>query len=313
MSLVLAAFLCLQGPATQPSRLVFEIRPVLDLDAHVRALAGGGGAIPEALQPAVAAARTVENVLGRDLLRWGVMLGATAGCDTADEVLRAFLGRSIALRATALEYGAALRDVEPAFLESLWPERRALIEAALARLTTDFTPREAQCLAFHLESLGMRDPGIAIPVALTATAPFPGAVTYRGVGDRGVAFVAVEGQDGSQLFETVLHEATHAFDLAAGEASVLFALQRRLEEAGVGPRDRRLRELPHALMFVQSAASIRRTVAHEHVDYGVVSGLYTRLGPAAEIVRGIWVDHLEGSVGRDEALASIVEEALALR
>lgn len=322
----LVAALCLQAPGVSPpgeaTRLVFEVRPILDLDAAVRTLAGASGDVPEALRPAVEAARAVEDVLGRDLLRWGPLLGATAGCESAEDVLRAFeglpdtfdlLGRAVPLRETALAYGEALVAVEPAFLETLWPERRARIEAGRARIEAEFVPKEAACLAFHLESLGMRDPGLAIPVALTATAPFPGAVTFRGPGGRGVSFVSVDGHDGTQLLEIALHEATHALDLAAGEDSVLSALRRRLEAAGVGPRDRIGRDLPHTLMFVQSAASIRRTVDPEHLDYGVVSGLYERLGPVAEVVRGIWIDHLEGELPRDEALDALVREALGRR
>lgn len=325
---VLAAVLALQAAespaatATEPTRLVFEVRPVLDLDALVRSLASNAGDVPEELRPAVDAARAVESVLGRDLLRWGPMLGAMAGCDTAEDVLHAFeglpesfelLGRPVALRATALDYGAALAAVEPAFLETQWPDRRVRIEAARARIQAGFVPKEAGCLAFHLESLGMHDPGLSIPVALTATAPFPGAVTFRGPDGRGVSFVSVDGHDGTQLFEVALHEATHALDLAAGEDSVFAALRRGLEAAGVGPRDRIGRDLPHTLMFVQSAASIRRMVDPDHQDYGQVSGLYERLEPVAEIVRGIWGDHLEGNVSRDEALDALVHEALAAR
>ena len=75
--------------------------------------------------------------------------------------------------------------------------------------------------------------------------------------------------------------------------------------AGIDPRDRS-RDLPHALMFVQSAESIRRVIAPEHVDYGVVEGVYERFGTTAEEVRGAWVEHLEGALGCDEALASMV-------
>ena len=157
----------------------------------------------------------------------------------------------------------------------------------------------------------MKDPGLALPVYLVGDAPFPGAVTVRGEGGRGVSFVAVNGLEESQLFEIVLHEVTHSLDLAAGEHSAFGELRTALEKAGVDARDRRLRDLPHALMFVQSAESIRRRVDPAHRDYGEVEQLYARMGADTESMRGFWRDHLEGKLERGAALDSIAAGSIA--
>jgi hypothetical protein len=217
------------------------------------------------------------------------------------------------LRAGGARIAAALALAEPAFLArepgaETWSAHAASIAAARARWDEHVAPKERELLRYHLESLGMADPGLAIPVYLVAAAPQPGAVTHLDDQGRGVCFVSVgekSGTAGSQLFETVLHEATHALDVAS-QTSVLGDLRRALEAVGVGPRERAFRDLPHTLMFVQAAESVRRQVDPGHQDYGDVSGYYGRV-PRSELVRGFWRDHLGGKLSRAEAVAGIVE------
>jgi hypothetical protein len=219
----------------------------------------------------------------------------------------------VALRAGATKIATALAEAEPAFLngpgpdgkDSLWKQHDQALGAALARWERDVAPKEAELLAFHLKSLGMADPHLTVPVYLTAEGPWPGAVTHYDDAGKGVCFVGLEETEGSQLYETVLHEVTHALDIAAGDASVLGELRKRLEAAGLSRRDRAMRDLPHTLMFVQAAESVRRVVATGHQDYGVVSAYYSRV-PTAELVRGFWSDHLAGKLTLEEALDGIV-------
>jgi len=303
------------------TRLDFRESPVVDLFYLSRALAADATAeVPPALAGAAKAAHELNGALGGSFLAWGPVAGLLPGCESASDVTRAFAGvpetfevrpgTSVKLREHALALAGAMEAAEPTYLAEIWPAHRKEVAGARARLAEGFEPKEAACIAFHLERLGMKDPGLAIPVYLTVRAPFPGAVTHRGVGGRGVCFVSVRDAEGSQLFETVLHEATHALDVALPGASVLEDLRGRLEKAGLGPRDPVLRDLPHTLMFVQAAESIRRTVDPEHEDYGDVSDYYERAGPLAEAVRGLWRDHLEGKLTREEALDALVEAAV---
>ena len=44
-------------------------------------------------------------------------------------------------------------------------------------------------------------------------------------------------------------------------------------------------------------------------DYGEVEKVYERMGPAAELVRGSWLDYLDGKTTREPALDAIAAEA----
>lgn len=300
-----------------PTHIVFHSSPALDLYFLARQASAPGATnpLPE-LAPAIEAVRALDKQLGGSMLAFAPLDGLLPGCQNVADVTAAFArapetltprgpaGIPVELRKGALAIAAALAEAEPAHAR-LWPERAARIEAARQRWNEHVAPKERALLDFHLASLGLQDPGLALPVFLVGDAPWPGAVTVRGEDGRGVSFVGVSGLEGSQFFEIVLHEATHSLDLAAGENSAFAELRAALEQAGLDARDRRLRDLPHALMFVQSAESIRRVIDPAHVDYGEREGVYARIGADAESMRGFWRDHLEGKLERAAALASI--------
>ncbi len=315
-TLVLSPLLCARIQETLPSapsvapqtRLVFEAQPTVDLYFYIRACASPEreAAPPAGFEAAVELVAALDRDLDRFFLAWGPLEGALNGVQSATDLERAFAdvpatlesrsGKSIALHERALE------------VARIWPEHRTAIADARELLERGFDEKQAECLAFHLRSLAMNDPGLEIPVYLVAEAPFPGAVTHRDDEGRGVCFVAVNGAEGSQLFETVLHEATHALDIAVNE-SVLGRLREKLAQKGVTQRDRAFRDLPHTLMFVQSAESIRRTVDPEHQDYGDVSGYYSRVSEATQLVRPAWKDFLDGKASLEETLERIASGA----
>jgi hypothetical protein len=122
-----------------------------------------------------------------------------------------------------------------------------------------------------------------------------------------VVFVSLADQEGPLLWEILLHELTHAFDLAAGDQDhALARLRTALETEGVERRDPRWRNLPHAVMFVQAGETVRRTLVPDHVHYGEVEGVYRRLPGAGDVVRPAWEAYLDGAATLDQAIRRIV-------
>lgn len=328
--LVLLAALALQTPAAPApaaqaapageTRIALSTSPALDFYFHVRSVATAGGKTTvEGFGPAVDAARELDKTLGGSFLAWGPLEGLLLGCQTAADIQRAFAaapatielrpGTSVPLREGALKLAAALVAAEPAFREP-WQRREPRIQEARARWEAQVGPKEKELLAFHIHGLTMPDPHVSVPVVLVLEAPFPGAVTHRGADGKGVCFVAVGNAPGSQLHEMILHEVTHALDLASVNDSALGELRFLLLGNGVAQTDKLVRDLPHLLMFVQSAESIRRVIDPAHEDYGERNKVYARMAPNAEIVRGFWREWLDGKSKGTEALEQIVASVL---
>jgi hypothetical protein len=294
------------------TRIVFHESPVIDLYYHVRV--AKDAAEDEAFAAASRAAQALDRALGGQALAWGPLDGRLSGCETAADLRAAFAsapekltlrgGTEIELRKGALELADALLEAEAAFAP-LWEARRSKLRAARSHWESAVGAKEKELLALHLELLGMNDPGIELPVFLVTEAPWPGALTVFDEQRRGVSFVAVSAGEGSKFLEIVLHEVTHSLDIASGERSAFGELRARMAKAGL-ERDRRLGDPAHTLMFVQSAESIRRVLDPSHQDYGERERVYARLGESATLVRGLWSDHLEGKLTRDEALDGIV-------
>src|SRR5262249_5719848 len=158
--------------------------------------------------------------------------------------------------AGALALARALASGEAAFRERVWPEHERAIAGARELLERVLAPKEAAALEYLRTSLGLDEQALAVPVYLVADAPPPRAVTQRDDAGRGVCFVGVRGAEGTQLVESVLHEATHALDVAQSRGGVLADLRRRLAAAGLQRTDRELRDVPHTLMFVQAGETV---------------------------------------------------------
>ena len=311
------------GPPEPQSRTGLRLRIVPHVEMYYlvryRAAAPPGAAIEPELGEAVAAARRIQEFFGT-FGGWGAVdtlfLGAEKLADVrgmaeqVDDPYRLRDGREVALREPLLELVSALERREPVFLERFWPQREAKLDAALQELGRRFLPVHRRALAFMMQSLGIADPGVEAPVFLVTEANSPGAFTFYLRGGAPACVVRVEGGVDTQLFESILHEATHVLDMASdGDASVFVTLREKLQARGVAAEDRRLHDVPHTLMFVQAGETVRRFYDPRHVDYGAATTLYARSEPIASIELEVWHAHLAGRLDRDEALELIVESA----
>ena len=324
---MLALALTVLAPAAE---LRFEIasKPYVDLFFHVRSCAASKDPLPEGswLTEAVGAARALDAELGTPLA-WGHVEALIRDCATAKEGSAAIAearetlemggGRTVALRAGALKLAGELEKIEANFVEHLWPADEKAIAEGIERIRKGFGGKEGECLAFVAKHLDLVSLDRTIPVRIVFEAPFPGAVTHRAPGG-GVCFVGVKANPGSQLLETVLHEATHVLDIATPIAdgvggSVLYELRARLEKAGFTRKDPEWRDVPHTLMFVQAGETIRRLVDRKHEHYGVAARYYDKVRAIADLELDAWIAYLDGKATREEAIERIVAGVTAGR
>lgn len=223
-------------------------------------------------------------------------------------------GAKAPVRVEAVRFGVALVQAEPWFLEEVWPDHRAELERTRARIDAAFVPHETACFDYMLQSLGIADPHVDIPLFLVRHAAWPGAYTYSDREDGAFCVVASDEQPDTRLFETMLHESTHALDVLADhrsgdavDASVFARLRAGLEARALSAADRRFRDVPHTLMFVQAGETIRRLVDPDHVHYGDAAAYYPKVEPIAKVEREEWGRFLDGEISRDEALRRILD------
>lgn len=274
--------------------------PAADISPEIRAAADAAAALDRAFGNPLA-----WGLLSDMLISAGSAAGFAEACAALPEEVNTGRG-ALRFRAEAIAFAQALTAAEPAFLAERWPGRREAIEAAQASLEASFAAAHEPWMPFVLQHLAMKDPQDTVPVYLVGDGPWPGAVTHRW-GEGGVCFVAINAAAGSQLVETVIHESIHALDVStSAEPTALTLLRQRLAEAGIAPADPRMRDVPHALIFVHAAETTRRCIDPDHVDYGETEGVYQRLNPGADIVRSAWRRYLEGELKLEPALDEIV-------
>lgn len=314
-----AGFVILRREDPGPrSRIDLRLRAFVDLEQWVRKLAESKTELPalEGLEPAVAAARALDASF-RSPLEWGRIEGHLIDspsaadfarhCESLPESVTSISGRPVALRELALAYAKALVALEPTFTAVVWPEHERVINVALLQLKLQIATLGDVALDELIKGLGVEDPREIVPVYVVAEGPWPGGVTHRGP-NGGVCLIDADENAGTQLIEIVLHESSHALDVATqGRETALSALRERMQAAGIDPRDRSMRDVPHTLMFVTSAWVVRQVFDPAHVDYGDVAGYYAKVPAAIAAVRAPWTAFLDGKKTREGALDAIVE------
>jgi hypothetical protein len=206
----------------------------------------------------------------------------------------------------------ALRKAMPIYEADIRDDHKKVVQAAQERIDKELTPNADKVVGFILDSLQLEDSGGTVPVFLTAAGPPPGGFTSRSRETSAACFIAVEGFAGSLLYEVILHESTHAFEVLAADAnpSVLDLLRRELASRGVSEKDPKYRDVPHTLMFVQSAETVKRFINPQHIPYGEVLGYYKRIGKIADSVQRHWLLHLDGHVDVPTTVRHIVDDVL---
>jgi hypothetical protein len=233
-------------------------------------------------------------------------------CLQLPESFRSRSGQTVKTRAAALRLVAAYERIEDAFLAEIWPKHEIVIRQARERIEAELLSKQDEVFTYVIESLAMRDPRQAIPLYLVSDAPSPGGFTHRYRGG-GVCFVGVDGASGSMLHETVIHESIHALDIATDEQeTALQVLRKRLREKGFGPRSQAYRDVPHTVIFVQAAETVKRLLDPQHKHYGDVSGYYENVPEATRAVRENWEAHLHGKLPLERAIGQIVDATIRL-
>lgn len=310
--------------AAAASTIELRISPIIDLHMSLRAAAENKDAAAESAiagqSDALAAMAALEASLGGPRA-WLGFEGNFLDCSTAADVAKVFEqlpehsgpGQR-ELRQPALQYAAALARIEPAFLEQHWPAREQQLQQASAMIERDFMPHARACIDQVIAALAMTDPKVIIPVHLTIDGPGPGrASTSATIENRGVVFVALNSASGTQFFETIVHEATHALDVATRDQQhALNIMRAKLVDAGVPRTDTRWRDTWHTIMFITAAAAVRRTIDPKHEDYGVVEKYYDKVAEVAAIERPIWAAYLKGEISREQAIDNIVKAVAAI-
>lgn len=309
----------------ETKRLDVRVEPFADLFFFVLRLSLGAGQTPdiEGFAQAVEAARPLRNAILTGYAFSHLAMPAISSKSAADlekafsqlpETARTQNGETIQLRENAVALAKALARVEDAFMEKLWPQRKIEIDKASAQIAQKLIPKERECFAYIARSLGMSQATGTVPLYLVTDAPRPGGFTFYNPSGRSVCLISITAHTGSLLFETALHEAIHALDIElAGEKNVLVEIRNRLMKAGLKSDDPDLRNVPHTLMFIQAAETIRRIIDPTHKHYGEVRGYYERVPLPSKIELPVWIAYLDGKITRDEAVTQIVEGFLKAR
>ncbi|MEW6212002.1 MAG: hypothetical protein AB1631_26840 [Acidobacteriota bacterium] len=308
----------------EAKRLNVRVEPFPDLFFSVLKLSFGSGTMPEleGLAEAVEAARPLRGAVS-GIRTFGLLAVPAIHSANASELEKDFAqlpetiqtaNGEIRLRERATALAKALSRIEDAFRKKVWPQHKTEIDKAALHIVQRLIPKTRECFAYISKALGMSEATGTIPLYLVYQAPRPEGFTFRRRDGKGVCLMSVTANTGTQLFEIALHESIHALDVeSAGEGNALVEIRNRLTKAGLKSDDPDLRNVPHTLMFIQAAETIRRIVDQTHKHYGEVSGYYERVPLVSKIELPIWIAYLDGKITRDEAVAQIVEGFLKAR
>lgn len=306
-------------PETAPVEITYG--PLLELHHWVRAAVDGRGeswtreGFTEAVERAKVIAQSQRSSLDWEtvdalITRTNDLDGAMESAKTA-KLPWGVTVESDDYRAAVGAYFESLRPLVDPFIEEAWPERRAKLESLAGWLDEHFI-QKPEVLEWHAQSLVLQMPDPPVTLVLVTQTGWPGGFTHRDASDHGISYVALMLGPRELVYETVVHELTHALEVQDGAHSVPSRIRSALIEAGIHPRDRAARNGWHTIYFIQSAMTTKKFLDPDHVPYGEVHGLYERMGPIAEIELRAWEDHHAGDLSVDEAVDQIVEEILAL-
>ncbi len=310
---------------SEAKRLDIRVEPFADLFFSVLKLSFGSGTMPEleGLDEAAAAARPLRGVVSGIRTFGRIAVPAIFSANAAElekdfaqlpETIETANGETVQLREKAVALAKALARIEADFRKKVWPQHKAEIDKAALQIAQRLTPKASECFAYISKSLGMSEAAGTVPLYLVYQAPRPEGFTFRQRDGSGVCLMSVTANTGTQLFEIALHESIHALDVeSAGERNALVEIRNRLMKAGFKPDDPDLRNVPHTLMFIQAAETIRRIIDPAHKHYGEVSGYYERVPLPSKIELPVWIAYLDGKITRDEAVTQIVEGFLKAR
>jgi hypothetical protein len=190
------------------------------------------------------------------------------------------------------------------------------VDHAIAYVAANFAAKERECLAYLTTNLGMEDTDYRVPIFFVAETPWPGGFTLWNETRHGTVVISVEANQGSLLFEAMLHEAIHALDLETqAKGSVLEEIRDRLRKAGVAENDITMTQGTHLLVFMQAGETIKRLIDGSHRHYGDVRGVYARgaLQPLMNVARPTWMAYLDNKITREKAVEQIAEGYLNAR
>jgi len=331
-------FACLTSPAfAEPgataSKIDLRVSPAIDMHFYLRTLTRkNDDQIPAEFRNGVMAIREIDKKTKRGGLSWGMIESTLYNCQTPKQIHEAFSGfpemyqsrigppsDPVPLRAPVLKLAEDYIKLESAYLHKHWPQRKRQIDDRLADVIANFIPKMAPCIKYMIEQLGMQDPKATIPVYLVVDKPWPGAETYIRDDGGALCIVSINKSrfEGSLLYEIILHEVTHALDIEAGSKDVFDVMRNKLLAAGLTRRNKLFRDVPHTIMFVQAAETIRRIVDPKHEHYGVVSKYYDRISmPNASVgekVRDVWTSYLDGKITRSAAIDELVSWTIVLK
>jgi hypothetical protein len=324
--LFLSSFAFSQTPAAnlreenkRQKRIDVRINHLIDLDYMVHKYAASKSEAPNKVE----GFEDLVNVVRQSQTEFGAGLAAIHSvlitCKTASEAMDKFSqlpefittrkGTQVNIREGAIRYARALNTFEPAFLKDIWPQHKLVVERAADYITKNFDPKEQECFDYLIKRLGMEDSVYQAPIYLVAEGPWPGGFTFWDRTRKGACVISVEVNQGSALFETILHEAIHALDIETkGDGNALAEIERGLLKSGLSESDLAVRHGPHLLVFIQSAETVKRLIDPSHRAYGEgENGVYARLQALSDIELPVWIAYLDGKITREDAVNRIVE------
>lgn len=310
-----------ESVADQVGQIQLQLNEWLDLHASVRfAIERGQAVEADLFQAAIDAGEQAEAAWGTSMV-WGVIEGALAGADDAvgvREALRSLpkeypLGptKRVDLRDPAVSYGEALIAAHAESSEAGWRSHESVLRQVKAELQPILDRHWPAMVTMASTHLGLSLPVNPLLVYLVHDAPSPGGITVR-TAKGPVCIVGVGKFGGSTRIEAIVHECLHVLDVnTAGPQSILNRLRAGMREGGLAPSHPMMRDLPHTLMFVESAECVRQVFEPGHVDYGDSAGYYARVGSAADIVRANWRTPFSSQEQLNRAVSEMVQAAAA--